>query len=86
MVKIMHSICQSNFRARLLRTYHFAVKTWLADRASPVSQSARALVVKLVNTADLKSAARYWACRFKSGRGHHSPDFIETKSIAFKPS
>ena len=27
--------------------------------------------MKLVNTADLKSAAYYWACRFKSGRGHH---------------
>ena len=72
MVKTMHSRCQSIFGTRLQGTYHFAVKTWLADCASPASQIARALVVKLVNTADLKSAARYWACRFKSGRGHHT--------------
>ena len=43
----------------------------LPPRARLVRLS-RALVVKLVNTADLKSAAYYWACRFKSGRGHHS--------------
>ena len=34
----------------------------------------KARVVKLVDTADLKSAAPQRACRFDSGPGHHMPE------------
>lgn len=44
-------------------------------RCDPSVVSTHALVVKSVDTLDLKSNAAQAACQFKSGRGHHRSTF-----------